>query len=345
MEYSERLRSSFVAIGRSPSLLAVMLLEFIARMVLVVLFAILDLAVLGYINKDVLSAMTPDTMSWAPLLNPTTIIVGVLLLVVQMLILLYIHSFFASGFFGMVKNYVKDGSTVFAEFMPGVRRYWRATFRFLFVRYGVMLLLSIPFGIALFNVLGTQPGFVTNTQWGLFIGASIFTIITGILLFFWLFFGEAAIVFEDLEAWEAVKRSGSIASKRIGLVIGGLVTIFVIVLIASFIVTILTLPFDVKIESLRAVGDTAAMSGWMMARDIVNFILNVVTIVANIIVVVFIFLTFNDAVGGRPAARPVVATKRSDAIDERSIPKTVIKRKTVSVKPAHKPLHKTSKRR
>jgi hypothetical protein len=289
-----------------------MLLEFIARMILLMVFMLLDVFIIGVMNKDVIIGMTSQNFDFTPLLNAPTIIVTLVLVIIELIVMLYINSFFSAGFFGMVKNHVKDGSTSFGEFMPSVKRYWTAMFRFLFIRYAVMLVFSIPLGFAIFSVLGTSPGFVTTAQWAILAIAFAVALVCGLIIYFWLFYGEAAIVFEDLEAWKAVKRSSAIARSNVKVTLGALFSVVLFLILASLAVSLCLAPFDYMIAKITlAQGDPQA---WVLTRQIIELVLNIVTISAMIITSIFIFLTYNQVVGKRPAAKPVKEQVKATSI-------------------------------
>ncbi|HIH24981.1 TPA: hypothetical protein HA251_08160 [Candidatus Woesearchaeota archaeon] len=325
----------------SPSLIGVLVLEYIARTVLVVLFIMIDAMIVLAMNPDAASILATQPGSIGPLLNAPTIAVVVLVVIIELLILLYASSFFISGFYGMAKNTIKDGSARFGEFIPSVKRYWRVFFRFYFLKYGLTILLFIP-AIIMTAVLLASPQGATDTMVYLsFAIALLFSVIATVVLHVWLFYGEAVIIFADAEALPAAKQSGKVLAANIGSSVTTMLTVLSIAFIATIITAILLSPFDYMIKDSFLVGNSSRMMLWQSIRQVADLVFGIIMISATALWSLFVLIQYNAFVGGRPAASPVLKARTSVVPTlESSASKTVIKRKPIPAKPTHKPAHK-----
>ena len=193
MSHIDHLSFSFKQFWNNKSLLSVMLLEFILTFLLGILFFVADLAIITVLNKAALGAIVVPIDSpqyqqafLIAIWNMHTILVIGVILLMQSVILVYVDSFFKSGFYGMIKNVIQDGSTSFKEFLPEAKRYWHAMFRLLLLRYAIFAAVAIPFIFSLVSVLGTTQQFLSATQITLFSISIVLLIIVGLLTFFWL---------------------------------------------------------------------------------------------------------------------------------------------------------------
>lgn len=301
MKYGERLKSSFTYMRHSPSLLSVMILEFILGVTLGVLFFLGNLAIIVYLNRNALVNLDPNALDITAFINiafnAKTIMVLSIVLLLQGVIFVYLDSFFKAGFFGMLKNAIHDGTTTLHEFLPEAKHYWYAMFRFLLLRYAIMALFAIPFLIALLFYVGTTPEFVTTAQAGWLLGTFLLFIIAVILIFFWFFYGEAVIVFEDASAMQAVRDSARITNQHLGITTGSLLTVIVLITIATVLENVLGMPF----EYLGTIYGSA-----QLFTDSVKFFLNIITISAGIIASIFIFLTYDHLTTARGVRKPMM---------------------------------------
>jgi hypothetical protein len=299
MTFGQRLSASFSQFKKSPSLLTVMVLEFILSVLLGMLFFIGNLAIIVYLNETALGSISREAMDIQALINiamnARTIITMGILLVLQGIIFVYMDSFFKSGFYGMLKNAVHDGSTTFQEFVPEAKRYWHPMFRFLLLRYALIVLFGIPFFIALLMFAGTNPALISTGQVTFFIGSLIVFVIALLLIFFWLFYGEAVIVFEDATAKQAVRDSTRLAKQNFKLTAGSFLVIAAMIIVAAIIESIIVMPFDYLAQNVASM---------QVLRDFVRFILNIITISAGIIASIFIFLTYDHLTTKREVRRP-----------------------------------------
>jgi hypothetical protein len=299
MTYGERLKTSFAHFKKSPSLLNVMIMEFILSVLLGILFFVGNLAIIVWLNQTGFQALGDQALDMeafiAVALNAKTIITLVLVLIVEGLIFVYMDSFFKAGFYGMLKNAVHDGSTTFQEFVPEAKRYWHPMFRFLLLRYVLLIVFGIPLIVAAISVAGTTPALISSSQWVLLGVTFTIFIVAMLLIFFWLFYGEAVIVFEDADTKQAVKDSGRIVKQHLGATIGAFLIVVGIILVATVVESVLALPFDALAEK---VGSTAFL------RDVVKFLLNIITISAGIIASIFIFLTYDNFTNTRSVRKP-----------------------------------------
>lgn len=336
----EPLSRAWSLLRHSPSLIGVLVLEYITRTVLVVLFIMIDAMIVLAMNPDAASILASQPGSIGPLLNAPTITVVILLAIVELFILLYASSFFISGFYGMAKNTIKDGSARFAEFIPSVKRYWRSFFRFYFLKYGLTILFFIPAIITTIMLLASPSGGADSQPYISFIIAVLFSIIATVVLHVWLFYGEAAMVFADEEALPAAKQSGKVLAANIGASVTTMLTALSIAFIASIITAILLSPFDYMAQESFLAGNSSRMMLWQSIRQVADLIFGIIMISATALWSLFVLLRYNSLVGGRPAASPNVKAGVSMVASETSTPKTVIKRKPLTAKPEHKPAHK-----
>lgn len=341
----EPLSRAWSLLRHSPSLVGVLVLEYIARTVLVVLFIMLDAMIVLAMNPDAVSVLTAQPGGIGPLLNAPTITVVLLLVIIELFILLYASSFFISGFYGMAKNTIKDGSARFSEFIPSVKRYWRSFFRFYFLKYGLTIIVFIPAIIMTVLLLASPQNAADSQAYISFIIAVLFSVIAAIALHVWLFYGEAAMVFADAEALPAAKRSGKVLAANIGPSVTTMLTVLSIAFIASIITAILLSPFDYMAKESFLAGNSSRMMLWQGIGQVADLVFGIIMISATALWSLFVLIQYNAFVGGRPAASPnikggapVIASEESAS--KSSAPKTVIKRKPVPTKPEHKPAHK-----
>lgn len=292
-----------------------MFLKYIARTIMIPAFIILDGLVMYWMNKDAAASIAASgQIDWQMFMNTPTIIVLGILIVVQLIAMLYVNSFFMSGFAGMSKNYVKDGSTKFAEFMPSVKRYWHGMFWFLFVRYTLLLIIAIPFVLVLLSYLGTTPELVTTAQWTWLVVSVVITAVLGTLVYLALFYGEAAIVFEDMQAKSAIKRSWQLSKENFGKTFLAILSVLVLFVVASLIVMLFLLPFDLIVQN------TMGNSTWLLVRDGAKWLFEGIFVgIASVVVFLFTLLTYNEVVGGKVGKAPIRKVEEKKADEKKAV--------------------------
>ena len=286
MEYSPKIKQSFSGMWNNKSLWSVLILELILTTILGILFFLGDTAVVAYLNSDVLQGGLTG-FDWTLLLNAKTIVTTVFLLVLQFFIFVYVDSFFKSGFYGMIKNYVKDGSTTFKEFIPEAKRFWHPMFRLLLIRFVIFAVFGIPFMLALFSILGTTPQFIDSSQIILFAVTALVFAIVALLVFFWFLYSEAYVVFDDMGAWESIKASARLANQNKGTSIVVILLAILFLLGAGIISGLLVLPLDLAVKATQS-------TGLAITRDVINFLLNIISLVATVVVSILVFLVYSE---------------------------------------------------
>jgi hypothetical protein len=278
-------------------------------------FIILDGLVMYWMNRDAAASIAiTGQVDWQMFMNAPTLIVLGILVFVQLIAMLYVNSFFMSGFAGMCKNYVKDGSTKFAEFMPSVKRYWHGMFWLLFIRYVLLIVIVTPFLLALMSYLGTTPELVTTAQWAALLVTMVVMLVLGTFIYLAFFYGEAAVVFEEMTARQAIKRSWQLTKENFGKTFLAVLSVLLIVIAASLIVTLLLLPFDI------IVSNTLGDSTWILVRDVADWTFKgVFTSIATIVAVIFALLTYNEIVGGKQGKAPVKKVEEK-APEKKAVP-------------------------
>jgi|GEM_PF-5687110 len=310
MDYAPKLKQSFSGMWHNKSLWSVLILELILVTVVGILFFLGDLAVLAYINKDIVANGLTTAADWYALLNMKTYLVGGILLLIQGLIFVYLSSFFTAGFIGMVKNLVKDGSTTFAEFIPEAKRFWYPMFRLTLVRYAILTVVAIPAFFAFLSFSLTTPQFLETSQIVYLVVSFLVLAVVATLVYFWFLYSEACVAFEDMQALQSIKTSARMANQNIGTSAVIVLLAFVIFFGAGIISALLILPFDIAIE--------LQPQPWLMfTRSVVNFLLNIFTILATIVASVFVFLAYQELTVIKSVRKMPVA----------AMPKTTIKRR------------------
>jgi hypothetical protein len=305
MNYSDRVTASFREFWKSPALLSVLILEFIITILLAFLFFFSDTVLVGMLNKAAVAQVIEQTgtIDWHVFLNTKTMVVLAVLLLIQGFVFIYIDSFFKSGFYGMLKNLVQDGTTTFNEFMPMAKRYWPAMFRFLLVRYALMLLVLAPFFVAAIQFVATTPALVTQGQYIALFTTLAAGALLALLISFWFLYGEAVIVFDDARASEGIRGSMQLANKNVGFSLATLFTFIAIAALGVIAASIISFPFDYAAEATKSFG-------LAILADVVRFVLNLITISATVVASIFVFLSYRDLTEA-PAVRKAPAVKNA----------------------------------
>lgn len=300
MSYSTNLSASFSQFWGNRSLLSVLLLELVARTLLIILFVLVNGAAVIGLNG------VPSTPDIDHFLNAKTVITLAILALVEFFIILYVSSFFSAGFFGMLKNVIQDGATTFHEFLPNAKRYWQPTFRFLLVPYIIMLLSMIPFifvytSASAAMLYGARLDPATVQLLVLTLGISLLVLL---LLSFLLSYGPAIIVFHDAGAWEASKESMQLAKRYVGKTLAMIITVGIIIGIMLLLVNLINGAISYWLDSIGAPSQ---------AMQFTEFVLSIFVVVAIIIASIFVFQTFDD-ITMRRKARHVGTSKPKQAI-------------------------------
>jgi hypothetical protein len=289
MRFTRRLGLSFRQFWENRSLLSVLLLEFIARTVLIVLFIVINLAAIALINQDTMQWLPSGAPDLGSLMNAKTYAALLILGIIEFIAILYVNSFFSAGYFGMVKNIIQDGSTTFAEFFPSAKRYWYATFRYLLPPYIIMTLAIIPFAF-LYGVYSMVAAFGGSMDaQSLATLAIAFTIasVVSVIIVFWFSYGPAIIVFEDIGAWQAMRESFLLARRHFAATAAMTLTISAIIGIALALVYGINIGFAYLTLRVGS-AELAALA------QTIELLLNIVTLSAAVIAGLFVFHTYED---------------------------------------------------
>ena len=167
-------RDALAQVWRSPALLGILFVEFVALFIASIGFALIPVASLG---------------------------VAIAILVIQLVLSLLFDAVVTAGFSGMVRNAVEDGSTTIREFLPALRRYWTRFVGYFIIRAAIIILLAIPFIISVIDPpIAGYTGF--HYAWFAF-----FAVASALVAFFWLLWTAAIIVFDDAQTLDALKDS------------------------------------------------------------------------------------------------------------------------------------------
>jgi hypothetical protein len=288
MAYSDRIKSSFAGFWRNPSLLVVLILEFVGLLVLGVLFTLLSMV------------MPKTWLSGQPTL---ALVVMLLIMLVQLFVYLYVHSFFASGFYGMAKNLVQDGSTVFSEFVANAKRYWHEFFWFLFVKSVIFILIGAPLFIAAVSFYGTDPSLVTpDQQTAVLVTLSLFLTLWTVVSF-WLLYAKASITFREDGPLKAINTSFKMANARAGASLAALMWVVLTAVVGIALFFLLLLPFDLAYNATQS-------TTWSVVGDIFYLLFTVVPMSASIIGSLFVFFTYEEITADKPHKTVVKVAKR-----------------------------------
>jgi hypothetical protein len=303
-----RVGEAFQKCWQNPSLLGVLLLEFLFSVVLGILFFIVDALILASMNQTAFDLAQPNFINWQAFLNTETIIVAILLIVVEGFLFVYLDSFFKSGFFGMCKNLVQDGSTTFQEFLPSAKRYWHPMFRLLLVRNLLLLIFLIPLVFAGISYLGTTPQFVTPGQAVFFFTTLAIFLIASAIIFLLFFYAEAVVVFRDQAAILSIKESVQLVRSRFGPTFLAFALTILIIVLGGAIESLFATPIDMVASTLTPETSIVLVG----ALNFLRFTLNIVSIIASVIASVYIFLTYRDLTSNlarRPTTEKTVVRK------------------------------------
>lgn len=311
MDHLDRLSQSSTDLWRNPSVLGVLLLQYILVMLVVVLFVAIDAAIIWWLNSGTLGPLlSADQFQPEALLNAIwnarTISTIVAVGLIQLVLLLLLSSIFTAGALGMMRNLLLDGSTRFQEFPSMARRFTGQVFRFTLLRYA---LLAIPIGLFLFavlSVLGTTPELIDSTQIGLLITSGVILLVVGVLVAFLLMYGDAVIVFEDLGALHAARRTLRIVREHPGTSIAAGLLGFTTIIVLSIIVSLLTMPLSIA-------ADATGSAGLLVGEQVVSFLGNIILMAAGLVVTIFLFRTYRHLTGGTVRTAPYRTRKSAAA--------------------------------
>jgi hypothetical protein len=229
-------------------------------------------------------AGTPQLDSF---MNAKTFVVLAILFVIEFVAFLYVNSFFSAGYFGMLKNIVQDGSTSFDEFMPNAKRYWYPTFRYLALPYLILLVFTLPFAYfyGIFSMVAAVGGIMTASSLNYILITFAIAFIAAVAILFWFSYGPALIVFEDMDARQAMKTSFKLARTNLWPTTVMTVTCTVIVGVTMLLVYGVNLGFAWLVVSSSQLAAVA---------NVVELLLNIAIISAGIVASVFIFYTYDE---------------------------------------------------
>jgi len=295
MRYWEKLGKSFSGFWRSPSLLGVLLLCY-------VLYALL--AVLSILAQNaLLQLLAPGATDPAQLFTPTIMAALFVFTVIETFVMVYAFSFFLAGFFGMVKNSQQDGSTRFREFFPSAKRYWRATFRYLWLPVIILFVFSLPF-----RYLGTIAqqystiSAVPSLQFSLLLlSALAVSLIALVMTLFFFSFGPAIIVYDDAEAWSATKESFKLSYKNVGRTLSAVFTTLL------FLGVVVILSAAVLFSAESAFTSQSGVTLFLLLK----VLFDVLIIIAGIVSAFFVFYTYRDLTIATAARKQRTAVKET----------------------------------
>lgn len=287
MEWTQRISLSTRQLLSNPSIFFVLILELVLAFLAFTLFFLLDTALLTWLNRD---ALTPQVLQnpqamISVLSNPQTIALALLLLAVQGAIMIVIDSYFKAGAYGMIKNAIKDGSTSFKEFVPNTKRFFIPFFAYQLIRALLLVIVSIPFVVGLVSIIGTTPSLIDQGQIALIITGSVIAALGGLIVLFLFLYVAPAIFLDGKGAVPAIKHSIELVKSRFLPSVGIALTLLLILVIASILGSLVSLPFNILItpESSQAL---------FLAGDIVKFLTNLISIAAGIIATFFLFHSY-----------------------------------------------------
>jgi hypothetical protein len=265
MSYLANLRKSFSDFFSNPALLTVAILWFLLTFLVSILFDMIRLSALYYVNPGLFNAFLTGAQDWFTHLNTATYVSLGVFYVIEGFVFAYILSFFMAGFYGMLKNLMQDGSTVFAEFFPEAKRHWYAMFRLQITRVAAGLLMILLFGYSLLQLAGTTPGFITATQQLAITISTILGILLFLLLTYFLLYSESMVVLESTGAWTAIRDSSRLAANRIARTITIFLTMLLLIALAALLVYVLSAATDALLQP-------QASKAMMIIATILNYL-------------------------------------------------------------------------
>lgn len=307
MSHIERLKASGTDLWRNPSVMGVMVLQYLLASLLVILCIVTDLAVVAGMNKVALGPLlaqeaSPEAFVYA-LWNTPTIVVVVILVIIQLAILTFVSAMFTAGAYGMIKNLLLDGTTTFREFVPEARRYTGKIFRFALLRFAILIIPIALFALAVVSVLGTTPGLVTGGQYAFLFSALGLLLGVGLIASLLLIYGDAVIVFEDIGALAAAKRTFALVRKRPGVTIATALLAFGVMLLLIIIVMVLSIPLQ------PAAGSSPSL-GRVMSAQAADIVGNVLLLATSLLITIFIFRTYRFITDGVVRTTPYSRRKK-----------------------------------
>lgn len=297
MGHFDRFLDSGKDLWRNPSVWGVLIAQYVLFLLLMLLVGAIDFFLLLAINADTLAPLAVDPSSVPPealvnaIWNPTTFIVMGIVIAIEFVLLMIVAAWFTAGAYGMIRNLLLDGSTTIREFFPNAKRFVWKIWRFSLLRLALLAIPLIPFLYTFATLIGTTPGFATTTQLTLFLITLGVLTIVGLLVALLFLYGDAVIVFEDVDAIPAAKRTLALVRQNLGVsVVTGLLALASVILF-SIVLGLLIMPVQVT-------ADARQTTGWIVASETLSVLQNAILVALGAIVTIFIFRTYRLVTGG-----------------------------------------------
>lgn len=307
MSHLERLAESGQDLWRNPSIMGVMVLQYVLFTLLGVLFILIDLAVVASINGEALAPLLTGTAPTEAFVhaiwNAPTIITLSIIIFIQLAILTFIGALFTAGAYGMIRNLLLDGNTTFKEFVPMARRYTGRIFRFTLLRYAIILIPLIILTFAFVGILGTTQGLVSDSQFTFLFGAMGLVAAVALTASLLLLYGDAIIVFEDIDAIPAAKRAVVLVRAHFKTSFAAGVLAVVLVLLFMALLIFVSIP-------LQPSPETTPTFARVMGTQAVDILGNVLLLAVSLTITIFIFRTYRAVTGGVIRTTPYSRRKK-----------------------------------
>jgi hypothetical protein len=334
VSHVQRIKESFSGMVNNPVLVGVLVLQAILVWLLIALFAIIDAGIVFYVG-----GLDPNALRMEVLVQ--TLFTGKILMVllpvllIQSLIIAVIDAFFRAGFYGMLKNTILDGMTQFKEFVPEAKRFFPQMFWFGCIRYLIVLILFLPLLIALKGTLSISPAMIADAQIMKIFAAGAFFAFGLFILFLFFLYGEAVIVFENLAAIPAIKRTCYLVKKYAG-------SSLVVILVAFAMMFALGAIEQLIYQILNFLSpEGARISDYV--QTIVSLLYNILTIAIGIVISFYVLYTYRTLVKRKTQLARAAATKQKKKSSKKKVVKKsankkavkkIVKKKTIKKKSA-----------
>ncbi|MBR9700721.1 hypothetical protein GOV11_02550 [Candidatus Woesearchaeota archaeon] len=291
MRHRERLHLSFKQFWHSPALIGITILKLVAIFLVSMLFGLLSGAILAGAGANMAT-------------------IASVMFIVELIVFVILNGFFSAGFYAMARNAIQDGSTTLSEFWPGAKRYGMRFTGYVAIRWILISLLMMPF---LFSVVADPSGVMQAplTLSGLQIAWLVFFFLSTLLLvFYWLLWGEASLVFEDLSVWAAIKRSFKLANKYVMQTLTVIFISLLMFLLAFLVLLVILVPYQALFVLPTMSPGTMPPPSVTVLDVVIDFVTYMIFLSMFVVVVLFIFRTYEFITSRKRIKKKVAKSKR-----------------------------------
>lgn len=283
VDYFERLGQSFKELYRNPVLLAPFLAQaFLVVLLLLLLLVVSALIALPFGGINPFQDPNLQNIAWTP--QFISLLVG--LGIIDALILLFVNCWFAGGAYAMLNDVVDSKETGAKTFFKNANRLVWRFYLFTLVRLGIIIVAAIPLATFILLAVFREQGRIAYILLAVLFGVAFLLV----CLFLWisLFFGEPAMVRDDLSTTGAMRHSYELLRKQPAHVL--LSALLAVGVTFAFVLAV-TIPF-IPVEMLAKQSQSTALAvlnGFLVVLRVI------LQILASIVALLFTFEMYKAA--------------------------------------------------